>query len=73
MKPRLRQMWEAFVAAYWAGARRRFERESLPWVEPLVKQLRAAQTSNRITRGIEVRKHKAEVTAMAATQLVNVP
>jgi hypothetical protein len=44
MKSRVRQMWERFVDAYWAGARRRFEEETLPWMYPPVKPLSPAET-----------------------------
>jgi hypothetical protein len=44
MKSRARQMWERLVDAYWAGARRRFEEETMPWMYPPVKSLRSAAT-----------------------------
>lgn len=54
-------MWEGFVDAYWAGARRRFEEETLPWMYPPIKPLRPAETSTPATRGAEVQTHEAEV------------
>jgi len=44
MKSRARQMWERFVDAYWVGARRRFEEETMSWMYPPVKPLSSAET-----------------------------
>ena len=44
MKSRVRQMWQQFVDGYWAGARSRFEKETMPWIYPPVKTLSPAET-----------------------------
>jgi len=52
MKSRVRQMWARFVDAYWAGARRRFEEETMPWMYPPVKPFSSAETpTTRLTEG----------------------
>ena len=52
-------MWERFVDAYWAGARRRFEEETMPWMYPPVKSLSQAETPTPATL-TDVQTHKAE-------------
>jgi hypothetical protein len=54
-------MWKGFVDAYWAGARRRFEEETMPWMYPPVKLVSPADTSTPAARDTEVQMHKAEV------------
>jgi uncharacterized OsmC-like protein len=49
MKSRLRQMWKGFVDAYWAGARARFEKETLPYMYPPIKTLSPADMSPGLT------------------------
>jgi hypothetical protein len=60
MKSRVRQMWERFVDAYWAGARRRFEEETLPWMYPPVKPLSPAETPTPPIRLTQSPTHKAK-------------
>lgn len=61
MKSRVRQMWGRFVDAYWAGARRRFEEETMPWMYPPVKPLSRTETPTPTTRLTEGQTHQPEV------------